>query len=513
MKKVSLQLQFRSTFHPYLTIFSPCWTSFSSRRAVRECTVRSPSASVHATRGIVVVILAYGMFGLGVLGSLADIGSESGFGMRSVAASESTAAVSADAAKTSTVSTGSDVRNWTDASGKFTVRAGLAAYDGKTVVLRKETGSLVTLAKSKLSEQDQAFLDRFSSKPASTTATSADESNPFETATDVAKSDKTAAKSDATKSDAVTDSVKANPAKANPAKANPVGNAGQEADPNAGQAADDTLWTLIDGSQIRGTVAGFGSIDMVFTRTRGSVYADGRLLRDYPKDYQQVIRLSVETSESIRVRDNSVLDRWVAKQRDGRSIHLEGVYIVCDGQQYLLPMRLIRSQDAKRIQADYNAWYQKEELPRLKAEREKQAAKAEDQKAKDEEREYQENKERRDRAFDELQHRETLRVLAESTGPMYRWRVFMVGSVGAMTRTFWTTVPARSTDGARLEAERRHPGYRATAVDLVGSVYPYPYDPIPGPMPGPVPNPTPDDPMPEPGMGAGMDADVGGVAE
>lgn len=399
----------------------------------------------------------------------------------------------------SDVTTLNDARIWTDQSGKFSVKATLVAYDGTTVVLRKESGTLVTLTKLKLSEKDQTFLDSQSQE--STTTSSADP-NPFDTAAHTG-----------TTSTQTAPSAQTSPANADKtnstdqaADVNNAGNAGKAG--NAG--VDETLWTLIDGSQIHGTAAGFGSIDMMFTRNRGSVYVDGRLLRDYPKDYQQVIRLAVENAESIRVRDNTVLDRWVAKQRDGRSIHLEGVYIVCNGQQYLLPIRLIRSQDTKRIQAGFDAWYQTEELPRLKAEREKNAAKEEEQKAKDEEREYQENKERRERALDEIRHRETLQVLSESTGPMYRWRVFMVGSVGAMTHTFWTVVPARSTSGARMEAEQRHPGYRATAVDLVGSVYPYPYNPIPGPMPGPIPRPDPmPNPAPEPdiGIGSGNTAD------
>ncbi|MDB4368796.1 SHD1 domain-containing protein [bacterium] len=51
-----------------------------------------------------------------------------------------------------------DVREWTDASGHYTFKADLIAYDSEHVVLQKENKDLVSVAIKDLSDADRAFL-------------------------------------------------------------------------------------------------------------------------------------------------------------------------------------------------------------------------------------------------------------------------------------------------------------------------------------------------------------------
>jgi hypothetical protein len=55
------------------------------------------------------------------------------------------------------------VRWWTDASGRFRVRATLVRQDGDRVYLRKPDGKTIAVSLDKLSQQDQQFVSRLRS--------------------------------------------------------------------------------------------------------------------------------------------------------------------------------------------------------------------------------------------------------------------------------------------------------------------------------------------------------------
>ena len=63
------------------------------------------------------------------------------------------------------------MRTWEDTSGKFRVDAVLVSVDNDRVTLKKKDGKQVTLAVSKLSDEDQEYL-KTQSQPK--------EANPFE---------------------------------------------------------------------------------------------------------------------------------------------------------------------------------------------------------------------------------------------------------------------------------------------------------------------------------------------
>ena len=51
-----------------------------------------------------------------------------------------------------------EIRKWSDLTGKFSVDAKLISNDGETVILERETGQQVQVPLNKLSKEDQAFL-------------------------------------------------------------------------------------------------------------------------------------------------------------------------------------------------------------------------------------------------------------------------------------------------------------------------------------------------------------------
>lgn len=59
----------------------------------------------------------------------------------------------------STIVVADDGRHWTDSSGKFSVDAELIELRSNEVVLKKSAGSLITIARDRLSAADQKFLD------------------------------------------------------------------------------------------------------------------------------------------------------------------------------------------------------------------------------------------------------------------------------------------------------------------------------------------------------------------
>lgn len=52
------------------------------------------------------------------------------------------------------------IRTWTDNTGKFTIRASLLEIGDKTVKLRRQDGSVISVPRNRLSEGDQEFIDR-----------------------------------------------------------------------------------------------------------------------------------------------------------------------------------------------------------------------------------------------------------------------------------------------------------------------------------------------------------------
>ena len=60
----------------------------------------------------------------------------------------------------------SPMRTWTDASGKFKVRASLAGVEDGTVRLRKSDGKTISVPLEKLSEADQQWVAKHASDAA-----------------------------------------------------------------------------------------------------------------------------------------------------------------------------------------------------------------------------------------------------------------------------------------------------------------------------------------------------------
>ena len=56
------------------------------------------------------------------------------------------------------VATAQEERTWTDSTGKFTVEAAMAEFDGENVKLKKSDGRVVTMALDKLSRSDQRYV-------------------------------------------------------------------------------------------------------------------------------------------------------------------------------------------------------------------------------------------------------------------------------------------------------------------------------------------------------------------
>jgi hypothetical protein len=58
-----------------------------------------------------------------------------------------------------------ELRTWSDSTGKFTIEARFIGTDGVDVMLRKPDGKKITLPREKLSEKDQQWIDDLLSRP------------------------------------------------------------------------------------------------------------------------------------------------------------------------------------------------------------------------------------------------------------------------------------------------------------------------------------------------------------
>lgn len=71
------------------------------------------------------------------------------------------------------------LRTWTDATGKFKTKARLLSLDGEEVTLETEAGKTITMALSKLSEEDQAMARKIAARIAKEATQEMDDANPF----------------------------------------------------------------------------------------------------------------------------------------------------------------------------------------------------------------------------------------------------------------------------------------------------------------------------------------------
>ena len=55
---------------------------------------------------------------------------------------------------------GDDTRTWTAANGKFTVKATFVGSDNNKVKLKKENETVITVAMDRLSDEDQAWIQK-----------------------------------------------------------------------------------------------------------------------------------------------------------------------------------------------------------------------------------------------------------------------------------------------------------------------------------------------------------------
>jgi hypothetical protein len=80
-------------------------------------------------------------------------------------------------------------------------------------------------------------------------------------------------------------------------------------------AQEQQVWTLRNGLKVFGRVVEYGRRDITIQRKRGRVYANDRVLANYPDFQQKMLAHIVAHFEKAEISDERELEKWIVQLR------------------------------------------------------------------------------------------------------------------------------------------------------------------------------------------------------
>ncbi|TWU46635.1 SHD1 domain-containing protein [Rubripirellula reticaptiva] len=200
-----------------------------------------------------------------------------------------------------------EMRQWTDESGKFSVKAELLTSDQDFVVLELETdGELIAVRRNELSEEDQDYI----------TAT-----------TDVRGSDRLA-------------------------------NSKKPSSAIQNSESYDSTWNMNDGQVVKGRLIGFGTQELVIKRERGRILVNDQELDELPAAYAKIVPDVVSRVDRVKVETREELETHLADNGAGPfTYRVEGIQIdLASWGAITVPVSLLAATEAGQVKPAFERW-------------------------------------------------------------------------------------------------------------------------------------------------------------
>lgn len=130
--------------------------------------------------------------------------------------------------------------------------------------------------------------------------------------------------------------------------------------PRAGEddAARFDVWTLYDGTSLRGESIGFGSGTWRVNRERGDILLGGRKLQDLPRAYTSLLMYVVAQADGEQLDDRDDLQRHLADQGGGPlGYDVEGLQVLLpSGDQLTIPLGALERNTAAQLAPGLARW-------------------------------------------------------------------------------------------------------------------------------------------------------------
>ena len=216
-------------------------------------------------------------------------------------------------------------------------------------------------------------------------------------------------------------------------------------------------WTLKNGLTINGKVVDFADRDVTFDRRRNRIFVNDRLMNNLPEFYQQIMPQIVAHEGKIARADGRELRRWLIKNDEPQTFHVQGVVIEDEsGDEYAVPFFLFSDADLKLLQPGWEKWLEAHLKQNYEAEedmgfllRSLAAARQQDEQVQ--------------RQIAMMQ----LNMQAIQAGVTSLWEVTLYPAAGKFGPPLWVVVTGRNNLEAVDAAMKQYPGHVAGPVRRV----------------------------------------------
>lgn len=215
-------------------------------------------------------------------------------------------------------------------------------------------------------------------------------------------------------------------------------------------------WTMASGLEVPGRVVDYARRDVEFSRKRGKVYVNGRVLGNLPDIYQRIAPKIVGFFEQNQVSDEKSLTTWLVHRKGAPQLYtVDGVVLELEnGDEYAVPFFMFSEADLEVLKPGWDEWLsshgkydtQQDESFELQS-----LAAA-----------YKQDAQQR-RRIAELQ----LGMQAVEAGVTDLWEVTLYPPMGGYGQPQWVVVPGRDSRTAQQNAMQQYPGYMLGPVRRV----------------------------------------------
>ncbi|MDO4558098.1 MAG: hypothetical protein Q4C47_03945, partial [Planctomycetia bacterium] len=213
------------------------------------------------------------------------------------------------------------------------------------------------------------------------------------------------------------------------------------------------VWTLRDGTELRGRVLTWESQPLNLRRSHGTISMNDQPMDSFPADYQRVILQMAAKTANRPISSRHALEQWLAKHHgQSPATEFEGVRMeLSNGMESIVPFAFLSKEDEDFLRPGYDHW--REEHQRVV-----------DKRRREQERKYAELSLRARAAVGYAQNP----YIRQMVDPFYvpctyfpKWEVMMYPRVAGSGRPFVAFVSAINSLQAMQLATGRYPAYVA----------------------------------------------------